>query len=194
VIDELLKDPDKLTLGGEEKELTVLFSDLEGFTTYSERYSPSEMISILSDCYNVMTEQIFHYRGTLKEYVGDEVMAFSGAPLDHLDHAQRVCRAALSMREHRHALGVEWAKLGRPVLKARTGINSGPMPIGNLGSKYRFAYGVIGDHLNLGSRLEGLNKMYGSEILIGENTTPGQERISAAQNRRDAGQGARPVC
>jgi adenylate cyclase len=170
VIDELLKEPNKLALGGEEKELTVLFSDLEGFTTYSEQYSPSEMISILSDYYNVMTEQIFLYRGTLKEYVGDEVMAFFGAPLDHLDHAQRACRAALSMLEHRRALGAEWVKMGRPVLRARTGINSGPMLVGNLGSKYRFAYGVLGDQVNLGSRLEGLNKMYGSEILIGENT------------------------
>jgi adenylate cyclase len=170
VIDELLKQPDKLTLGGEEKELTVLFSDLEGFTTYSERYSPSEMIGILSDYYNVMTEQIFRFKGTLKEYVGDEIMAFFGAPLDNLDHAQRACRAALSMREKRLALGIEWARLGRPVLKARTGINSGPMLVGNLGSKYRFAYGVLGDHVNLGSRLEGLNKMYGSKILIGENT------------------------
>lgn len=170
VIDELLKEPDKLTLGGEEKELTVLFSDLEGFTTYSERYSPSEMIGILSDYYNVMTEQIFLYKGTLKEYVGDEIMAFFGAPLDNLDHAQRACRAALSMREQRRALGIEWAKMGRPVLRARTGINSGPMLVGNLGSKYRFAYGVLGDHVNLGSRLEGLNKMYGSKILIGENT------------------------
>ncbi len=170
VIDELLKQPDKLTLGGEERELTVLFSDLEGFTTYSERYSPSEMIGILSDYYNVMTEQIFRFKGTLKEYVGDEIMAFFGAPLDNLDHAQRACRAALSMREKRLALGIEWARLGRPVLKARTGINSGPMLVGNLGSKYRFAYGVLGDHVNLGSRLEGLNKMYGSKILIGENT------------------------
>ena len=170
VIDELLKSPERLTLGGEEKELTVLFSDIEGFTTYSERYSPSEMIKILSDYYNVMTEQIFLHRGTLKEYVGDEIMAFFGAPLDNLDHAQRACRAALAMRDHRRAMGSEWAKMGRPVLRARTGINSGPMLVGNLGSKYRFAYGVLGDQVNLGSRLEGLNKMYGSEILIGENT------------------------
>ncbi len=170
VIDELLEAPEKLTLGGEEKELTVLFSDLEGFTTYSEKYSPSEMISILSDYYNVMTEQIFLHRGTLKEYVGDEIMAFFGAPIDHPDHAQRACRAALAMRDHRQAMGIEWAKMGRPVLRARTGINSGPMLVGNLGSKYRFAYGVLGDQVNLGSRLEGLNKMYSSEILIGENT------------------------
>ena len=97
-------------------------------------------------------------------------MAFFGAPLDNLDHAQRACRAALAMREQRQAMGTEWAKTGRPILRARTGVNSGPMLVGNLGSKYRFAYGVLGDQVNLGSRLEGLNKMFGSEILIGENT------------------------
>ena len=170
VIDELLDAPGKLKLGGEEKELTVLFSDIEGFTTYSERYSPSEMINILSDYYDKMTEQIFHHQGTLKEYVGDEIMAFFGAPLDAPDHAQRACAAALAMREQRNTLNSEWIATGRPQLRARTGINSGPMLVGNLGSSYRFAYGVLGDQVNLGSRLEGLNKIYGTEILIGENT------------------------
>jgi adenylate cyclase len=170
VIDELLKTPDRLKLGGEEKVLTVLFSDIAGFTTYSERYTPSEMIEILSDYYGVMTEQIFICQGTLKEYVGDEIMAFFGAPLEQADHAQRACSAAIAMREHRQALRDEWAKIGRPLLTARTGINSGPMLVGNLGSRYRFAYGVLGDQVNLGSRLEGLNKIYGTEILIGENT------------------------
>lgn len=170
VIEELLKVPDRLKLGGEEKVLTVLFSDIAGFTTYSERYTPSEMIDILSDYYGIMTEQIFICQGTLKEYVGDEIMAFFGAPLEQVDHAQRACRAAIAMREQRLALRTEWAKIGRPLLTARTGINSGPMLVGNLGSRYRFAYGVLGDQVNLGSRLEGLNKIYGTEILIGENT------------------------
>jgi adenylate cyclase len=170
VIDELLKAPDLLKLGGEEKVLTVLFSDIAGFTTYSERYSPSEMIEILSDYYGIMTEQIFIYQGTLKEYVGDEIMAFFGAPLEQIDHAQLACSAAIAMREQRQALHTEWAKIGRPLLTARTGINSGPMLVGNLGSRYRFAYGVLGDQVNLGSRLEGLNKVYGTDILIGENT------------------------
>ncbi len=170
VIDEMLKDPHRLTLGGEEKVLTVLFSDLEGFTTYSERYTPHEMIDILSEYYGRMTEQIFAYHGTLKEYVGDELMAIFGAPVEELDHAERACTTALAMRDQRNALVSEWAEMGRPRLKARTGINSGPMLVGNLGSKYRFAYGVLGDQVNLGSRLEGLNKTYGTEILIGENT------------------------
>jgi adenylate cyclase len=170
VIEQMLKDPQRLKLGGEEKVLTVLFSDLEGFTTYSERYPPHEMIDILSEYYAHMTEQIFAYHGTLKEYVADELMAIFGAPLEEPDHAERACAAALAMREHRNALVSDWAKVGRPRLKARTGINSGPMLVGNLGSKYRFAYGVLGDQVNLGSRLEGLNREYGTEILLGENT------------------------
>ena len=170
VVDAMLKDPQRLKLGGEEKVLTVLFSDLEGFTSYSERYSPEEMIALLSEYYARVTEQVFARWGTLKEYVGDELMAFFGAPFEQVDHAQRACAAALAMREQRLALNAEWAKVGRPQLRARTGINSGPMLVGNLGSKYRFAYGVLGDQVNLGSRLEGLNRTYGTEILVGENT------------------------
>jgi adenylate cyclase len=170
VIEEMLKDPERLKLGGEEKVLTVLFSDLQGFTATSERYAPHEMIEILNEYYTRMTEQIFVYQGMLKEYVGDELMAIFGAPIEQLDHAERACSAALAMQEQRKALSEEWAKVGRPPLIARTGINSGLMLVGNLGSKYRFAYGALGDHVNLGSRLEGLNKIYKTQILIGENT------------------------
>jgi adenylate cyclase len=170
VVEEMLKEPNRLKLGGEKKVLSVLFSDLEGFTSYSERYPPNEIAEMLGEYYNRVTEQVFLHQGTLKEYVGDELMAIFGAPLDQTDHAARACAAALAMREQRLALAAEWAKVGRPRLKARTGINSGPMLVGNLGSKYRFAYGVIGDQVNLGSRLEGLNKAYGTEILVGENT------------------------
>jgi adenylate cyclase len=170
VIEEMLKDPDRLKLGGEEKVLTVLFSDLEGFTTHSEQYAPGQMIDILSEYYENMTEEIFAHQGMLKEYVGDELMAIFGAPLEQKDHAHKACAAALAMRKRRKSLGLEWAASGRPVLKARTGVNSGPMLVGNLGSRYRFSYGVLGDQVNLGSRLEGLNKVYRTEILIGENT------------------------
>jgi adenylate cyclase len=170
VIEEMLQDPGRLKLGGQVKDLTVLFSDLEGFTTYSERFSPNEMAEMLGEYYNRVTEQVFLHRGTLKEYVGDELMAIFGAPLEQADHAVQACAAALAMRDKRLELALEWKGTGRPYLKARTGVNSGPMLVGNLGSKYRFAYGVLGDQVNLGSRLEGLNKVYGTEILIGENT------------------------
>ncbi len=170
VVEELLKRPGRLKLGGEEKVLTVLFSDLEGFTSQCERHTPQEMVGILGDYYERMTEQVFAHGGTLKEYVGDELMAFFGAPIDQADHAARACAAALAMRERRLALNAEWAAIGRPSLRARTGINSGPMLVGNLGSRYRFAYGVLGDQVNLGSRLEGLNRVYGTDILVGEST------------------------
>jgi adenylate cyclase len=170
VIEEILKDPARLKLGGQEKVITVLFSDLAGFSGYSERYAPNEMISILSEYFETMTEHVFAHKGTLKEYVGDELMAIFGAPLDQEDHAQRACAAALAMRDRLQALRQEWAKIGRPPLAARTGINSGLMLVGNIGSRYRFSYGALGDQVNLGSRLEGLNKMYGTEILLGENT------------------------
>ncbi len=170
VVEEMIKDPTRLRLGGEEKILTVVFSDLEGFTTYSERHSAHEMTEMLAEYYNRVTEQVFLHRGTLKEYVGDELLAFFGAPLDDPQHAQRACEAALAMRDTTRALAAEWVQIGRPPLRARTGVNSGPMVVGNLGSKYRFAYGVVGDQVNLGSRLEGLNKVYGTEIIISENT------------------------
>jgi adenylate cyclase len=170
VVEEMLKDPRRLKLGGEVKVLTVLFCDLEGFTTYSEKFAPNEMADMLGEYYNRVTEQIFIHRGTLKEYVGDELMAIFGAPMEQADHAASACAAALAMRDKRLELAAEWANTGRPQLRARTGINSGPMLVGNLGSKYRFAYGVLGDQVNLGSRLEGLNKVYGTEILLGENT------------------------
>ncbi|HEU4368804.1 MAG TPA: adenylate/guanylate cyclase domain-containing protein [Methylomirabilota bacterium] len=170
VVEEMLKDPGRLRLGGEEKVLTVLFSDLEGFTAHAERYAPHETAQMLGEYYNRVTEQVFIHQGTLKEYVADELMAIFGAPLPQADHAVRACATALAMREQRLVLAAEWATLGRPRLRARTGVNTGPMLVGNLGSKYRFAYGVLGDQVNLGSRLEALNKAYGTEILIGENT------------------------
>lgn len=170
VIREMLARPDRLKLGGEVKTLSVVFSDLAGFTSHSERLAPEEMIELLSDYFGEMTARVFEFQGTLKEYVGDELMAIFGAPLEQPDHAARACRAALAMRDRLAELRRSWTETGRPALRARTGINSGPMLVGNLGSRYRFAYGVLGDQVNLGSRLEGLNKIYGTEILVGENT------------------------
>ena len=170
VVDQMLAEPGRLELGGEEKVLTVLFSDLAGFTAYSERYPPRELIGMLSEYYARMTEPIFAQQGMLKEYVGDELMAIFGAPLDQPDHAVRACAAALEMRAVRRALNDDWVRKGRAPLQARTGINTGSMLVGNVGSMYRISYGALGDEVNLGSRLEGLNKVYRSDILIGENT------------------------
>jgi len=170
VIEQMLSHPEQARLGGQERVLTVLFSDLAGFTSYSERYSPSEIIGVLSEYYDRMTELVFAHHGTLTAYVGDELMAIFGAPIEEADHAKLACTAALAMQDARHALAQTWAGIGRPPLSARTGINSGPMLVGNYGSRYRFNYSVLGDQVNLGSRLEQLNKAYATEIMIGENT------------------------
>jgi adenylate cyclase len=170
VINEVIKDPERLRLGGDEKTLSVLFCDIINFTTYSEYLPPDEIVTLLSNYFKEMTEQVFSFEGTLKEYVGDELMAIFGAPIELPDHAQRACESALAMQQRLSILRHEWVKSGRPALEARIGINSGEMLVGNIGSDYRFSYGVLGDQVNLGSRLEGLNKHYHTRILIGENT------------------------
>ena len=149
---------------------SVLFSDLEGFTSFSERQTPTEIIAVLGDYYAEMTEQVFAHQGTLVEYVGDELFALFGAPVPQADHAKRACATALAMRERLLALGEEWMQMGRPRLRARIGVNSGTMLVGNIGSKYRFHYSAMGDAVNLASRLEGLNKIYGSEIMVSSHT------------------------
>jgi adenylate cyclase len=170
VIEVMLKDPAGLRLGGEERVLTALLSDLEGFTSFSEHHTPNEVISVLSDYYAQMTDEVFAVQGTLVEYVGDEMFALYGAPVTQPDHAKRACASALAMQAHRNALGDEWEKIGRPRIKARTGINTGNMLVGNIGSKYRFHYGAMGDAVNLASRLEGLNKIYGTQIIVSGDT------------------------
>ncbi|MBW1750588.1 MAG: adenylate/guanylate cyclase domain-containing protein, partial [Deltaproteobacteria bacterium] len=170
VIEKMIKNPHKLKLGGEEKELTVLFNDIVGFTGLSERHTPTEMVKILSSYFEKMTEQVFSYRGTLETYIGDEFMAIFGAPVERTDHAEKACDAALAMQNHLVSLRDGWAKTGHAMLTSRIGINTGSMLVGNLGCKYRFVYGALGDNVNLASRLEGLNKVYNTEILIGDNT------------------------
>jgi adenylate cyclase len=170
VIEEVLKDPEHLRVGDQEKMLTVLFSDLAGFTAFSEGNTPSQVIDILSEYHDRMTERLFDHQGTLIGYIGDELIALFGAPVEQADQAQRACAAALAMLHQRNTLGDEWVKMGRPRLRARTGIDTGTMLVGNIGSKYRFTYSVLGDHVNLASRLEQINKVYGTEIMISENT------------------------
>lgn len=170
VVDIMLRDPAGVRLGGEERVLTALLSDMEGFTSFSESHTPNEVITVLSEYYAGMTEEVFAVQGTLVEYVGDEMFALFGAPITQADHARRACQCALAMRARRESLSDEWEKIGRPRIKARTGINSGNMLVGNIGSKYRFHYGAMGDAVNLASRLEGLNKIYGTQIIISGDT------------------------
>jgi adenylate cyclase len=173
VITEMLKDPSKLKLGGDKKDLTVLFSDIRGFTTISEKLTPEELVHLLNEYLTAMTDIVFKYDGLLDKYMGDAIMAVYGAPLDQPDHRMRACRTALDMIDELRILQQKWSDEGRPVLDIGVGINSGDMVVGNMGSQMRFDYTVMGDSVNLGSRLEGINKEYGTNIIISEYTYVG---------------------
>lgn len=170
VAEEILKDPEKLKLWGEEKVLTVLFSDIRGFTTLSEQIEPTEIVNLLNEYLNVMTKAVFKYNGTLDKYVGDAIMAIYGAPLYQPDHAYRACQTALEMMKELRQLNQRFQAQGKPVLNIGIGINSGKMVVGNIGSELKKDYTVIGDNVNLGSRLEGTNKQFNTNIIISEFT------------------------
>ncbi len=169
VVNELIRDPSKLKLGGDHKYATALFSDIQDFTTISEKLSPEALISHLNEYFSAMTDIVFTYGGYLDKYVGDAVVAVFGVPLDQTDHAERACFAALDMQPALDELHKKWSTMRKPLLEARIGINTGDMIAGNIGGK-KLNYTVIGDDVNIASRLEGTNKMYGTKIIIGEET------------------------
>ncbi len=170
VVDELLKDPEKLKLGGEKKILTVLFSDIRGFTSISEKLTPEALVEHLNEYLEAMTEIVFKYDGTLDKYVGDEIMAFWGAPIPQDDHALKACRAAVEMMRDLNELNEQWKSMGKPELHIGIGLNTGDMVVGNMGSSSRMDYTLMGDNVNLGARLEGTNKEYKTNIIISEFT------------------------
>jgi adenylate cyclase len=170
LVEELVNDPSKLVLGGRREELTVLFSDIEGFTTISQDMEPERLVALLNEYLSIMSEIVFTNRGTLDKYEGDAIMAFWGAPIPQADHALLACRAALAMRDALVPLNQRWQREGKPRLNIRIGINTGPMVVGNMGATGKFAYTVIGDSVNLASRLEGANKEYRTSIMASERT------------------------
>lgn len=170
VVDELLKDPEKLKLGGEKKVLTVLFSDIRGFTSLSEKLTPEELVKHLNEYLEAMTEIVFKYDGTLDKYVGDEIMAFWGAPYPQENHTLLACKAAIEMIRDLNKLNANWRSIGKHELHIGIGLNTGDMVVGNMGSSTRMDYTLMGDNVNLGARLEGTNKVYKTEIIISENT------------------------
>jgi len=170
VADSLLAHPESLELGGEEVEVTVLFMDLTGFTTISEGMAPRYLILLLNEYFNTMTQIILDNQGTVDKFIGDNLMAYWGAPLPLADHAALACQAALKMQEAMGAVRAGWRARGLPQLPARLGLHSGPVVAGNVGSKERFNYTVLGDTVNLASRLEGANRHYGTEIMLSQDT------------------------
>jgi adenylate cyclase len=170
VFEQLVANPALARLGGQRREMTVLFSDIRGFTTVSERGEPEEIVAILNEYFTRMVDIVFRHKGTLDKFVGDMVMALFGAPLDDPDHADHAVEAALDMIAELAVLNARWKAAGRPELDIGIGINTGPMIAGNIGSEAIMSYTVIGDAVNLGSRLESLNKQYGTRIIISEAT------------------------
>jgi adenylate cyclase len=170
VVDQLLKDPKLAGLGGMERELTVMFSDIRGFTTMSEKLSPEGLTQFLNEYLTPMTEILIQREGTLDKYMGDAIMAFWGAPIEQKDHAQRAALAALDMIEKLDELKKKWVAEGKPEIEIGIGLNSGLMRVGFMGSERMRNYTLLGDNVNLGSRLEGTNKNYGTRIIVSQTT------------------------
>jgi class 3 adenylate cyclase len=171
VVDELLRSADSVKLGGEAKQLTIQFSDIAGFTSISEALSPEQVVEFLNTYLSQMTGEVEAESGIVDKYIGDAVMAFWGAPLPLADHADHACRAALRQIRRVAALRESWAgrgELGR--FNVRLGLHSGEVIVGNIGSDTRMDYTIIGDSVNTASRLEGMNKVYGTNILLSEDT------------------------
>ncbi len=170
IVNELLANPESLKLGGEKKELTVFFSDIRGFTTMSESLSPEDLVQLLNEYLSSMTDLVIGYKGTIDKYMGDAIMAFWGAPVPNADHAYYACITAVVQLEELKKLQDNWAAKGYPIIDIGIGLNSGPAVVGNMGSSHRMDYTVMGDTINLGSRLEGTNKQYGTRIIISQTT------------------------
>ncbi len=172
LVNELIKDPKKLEYGGIQKELTVLFSDIVSFTPYTESHSPKETVDILREYLTEMVEIVTRNKGTLDKFVGDEIIAIFGAPVDLEDHAFWACKAALEMRERLNELQEKWKAEKRDPFEMGIGINSGLLTVGNLGSEQIFDYTAIGDNMNAGARVEALTRDYKTKnnIIISDST------------------------
>jgi adenylate cyclase len=171
VYNQLLADPARAALGGKRRHMTVLFSDVRGFTAMSEKATPEEVVGQLNEYFSRMVQVLFDHHGTLDKFVGDMVMGLFGAPLDDPDHAEHAVQAAIAMSHTLDDLNREWARAGKPQLDIGVGISTGDMVAGNIGSNTIMSYTVIGDTVNLGARLESLNKEYGTRIIVSEATT-----------------------
>lgn len=169
VIEDLKKNPEKLKLGGENREVTILFSDIRGFTTISEKLSAEELTRVINEYLTAMTDIIMEEGGLVDKYIGDAIMAFWGAPVDNPRQAECAVRAVMKMSEKLKEMNREWAKRNIPELGIGIGLNKGQVIVGNMGSSKRFNYTIMGDEVNFGSRLEGLNKMYKTECIVSES-------------------------
>ncbi len=170
LVDEMSESPQEFSLDGENREMTVLFSDVRGFTTISEGMDPKQLTQLMNALLTPMTRVIHKNRGTIDKYMGDAIMAFWGAPLADTEHARHALYAAIEMMDELKIMQAEFRERGWPEVNIGIGLNTGDMNVGNMGSEFRMAYTVLGDAVNLGSRLEGLTKNYGVNVIVSETT------------------------
>ena len=170
LVDEMSDSPTEFSLDGESREMTVLFSDVRGFTTISEGMEPKQLTQLMNALLTPMTRVIHKHRGTIDKYMGDAIMSFWGAPMSDSEHARHALYAAMDMMEELKVMQADFKSRGWPKVNIGIGINTGNMNVGNMGSEFRMAYTVLGDAVNLGSRLEGLTKNYGVNIIVSEST------------------------
>ena len=170
VVDEIIKNPDKLQLGGNRRKITLLFSDIRGFTTLSEKTDPEQLVTLLNEYLSPMTEIVMRNQGTLDKFIGDAVMAIYGAPVIQQNQSVLACKSAVEMIEKLKEINTVWAENKLPNIDIGIGINTGEAVVGNMGADIRFDYTAIGDTVNLAARLEGQTKFYGVNIIVSEST------------------------
>jgi len=170
LVEEMAKHPESVSMEGESREMTILFSDVRGFTSISEGLDPKELSQLMNEFLTPLSRVVYKYRGTIDKYMGDCIMAFWGAPLPDKDHARNAILAGIEMQATLQALQPHFKERGWPEIHVGVGINTGRVSVGNMGSEVRVAYTVMGDEVNLASRLEGITKQYGVGIIAGENT------------------------
>jgi len=171
VVNELIRNPGMAKLGGERKDVTILFADVRGFTSFSESHSPEEVVPILNEYLGAMTDIILKWEGTVDKFMGDAILAFWGAPMKQENHAELAIKCSLNMLCKLKELQEKWKADGKPPLDAGIGINTGEVIVGNIGAEGRkMDYTVIGDHVNLASRVEALTRKYNANILVTEFT------------------------
>jgi len=174
LVEELIKKPEMVKLGGDKKELTAFFSDIAGFTSISEKLTPEELVEYLNDYLSIMSDVILRHNGTIDKYIGDAIMAIFGAPVHSEKNAEDACLAALEYQQKLEEFRIRCRENGKPPIYARIGINTGDMVVGNMGCNIgknkKFNYTIIGDEVNLASRLEGVNKFYETNIIISQGT------------------------
>jgi adenylate cyclase len=170
LVDEMSAHPERFSMEGESREMSVLFSDVRGFTTISEGLDPKQLSRLMNEFLTPLTQVIYERRGTIDKYMGDCIMAFWGAPLPDAQHPRNAVLAGLEMLAAMEALQPQFRSRGWPALAIGVGVNSGRMSVGNMGSEVRVAYTVMGDAVNLASRMEGLTKQYGVGMIVGEAT------------------------